>query len=77
MDQAQQQFLEYILERVQEDKVEEAKILLAESFKKLTEGNFTQNDIMVFIPRAMALLKPDKVEEVLAIMNGFAGDFLK
>ncbi len=74
MDQRQELFLGYILERVQEDKVEEAKALFLENFKKLTEGNFTQEDIVILIPKAMALLKPDKVEEVLAVMNEFAGD---
>ncbi|MBU5675554.1 hypothetical protein KQI88_03900 [Alkaliphilus sp. MSJ-5] len=77
MDQGQELFLGYILERVQEDKVEEAKALFLENFKKLTEGNFTQEDIVMLIPKAMALLKPDKVEEVLAVMNEFAGDLKK
>ena len=77
MDQGQELFLGYILERVQEDKVEEAKALFLENFKKLTEGNFTQEDIVILIPKAMALLKPDKVEEVLAVMNEFAGDLEK
>jgi len=76
MEQGQEQFLNYILERVQEDKVEEAKVLLADSFKKLSEGNFTQDDIMQFIPKMIALLKPDKIEEVQAIMMEFAGNFL-
>jgi len=77
MDQGQEQFLGYILERVQEDKVEEARVLLLESFKKLSEGNFTQDDIMQFIPKMMMLLKPDKIEEVQSIMMQFAGDFMK
>lgn len=77
MDQGQELFLGYILERVQEDKVEEAKALFLENFKKLTEGNFTQEDIVMLIPKSMALLKPDKVEEVLAVMNEFAGDLKK
>ena len=35
MHQGQEKFLGFILERVQEGKVDEAKSLLAESFKKL------------------------------------------
>ncbi len=77
MDQGQQQFLEYFLERVKEDKVEEAKALFNETFKKLTEGNISQEEIMMLIPVAMELLKPDKVEEVVAVMSEFARDFLK
>jgi len=77
MDQGQEQFLGYILERVQEDKVEEARVLLLDSFKKLSEGNFTQDDIMQFIPKMMMLLKPDKIDEVQSIMMEFAGNFMK
>lgn len=75
MNQAQEKFLEFILERIQEDKVEEAKALLADNFKKQSEGNFTQDDIARTIPKMLALLKPDKVEEVQGIMKQFAQDF--
>ena len=75
MNQGQEKFLEFILERVQEDKVEEAKALLADNFKKQSEGNFTQDDIAQTIPKMLALLKPDKVEEVQGIMKQFAQDF--
>lgn len=75
MNQGQEQFLGYILERVQEDKVEEAKALLADNFKKQAEGKFTYDDIVQFIPKMIALLKPEKVEEVQAVMKEFAGNF--
>jgi hypothetical protein len=75
MNQGQQQFLSYILERVQEDKVEEAKLLLADNFKKQSEGNFTYDDITQFVPKMVALLKPDKVEEVQAVMKQFGQNF--
>lgn len=72
MDQGQGMFLGYILERVQEDKVEEAKGLFFESFQKLSAGHFTQEDMLRLVPKAMALLKPECIEEVMAIMNQFA-----
>lgn len=72
MEQGQEMFLGYILERVQEDKIEEAKVLFFESFQKLTAGSFTGEDMMVLVPKAMALLKPECVEEVMAIMTQFA-----
>lgn len=75
MNQGQEKFLGFILERVKEDKIEEAKALLADNFKKQAEGNFTQDDIMQFIPKMITLLKPDKVEEVKAVMKQFAGNF--
>ena len=72
MNQGQEKFLGFILERVQEDKVDEAKALLAESFNKQAEGTFSHEYIMEFIPKMIALLKADKVEEVKAIMEQFA-----
>lgn len=72
MNQGQEQFLGFILERVKEDKVGEAKELLADNFKKQAEGNFTQEDVLQFIPKMISLLKPEKVEEVQAVMKQFA-----
>jgi hypothetical protein len=75
MENGQEQFLSFILERVKEDKVEEAEELLVENFKKLTEGNFTQDDIMQFIPKMVALLKPEKLGEVQTVVMQFAENF--
>ena len=50
MHQGQEKFLGFILERVQEGKVDEAKSLLAESFKKQSEGTFSHEYIIEFIP---------------------------
>ncbi|MCO1603749.1 hypothetical protein [Desulfosporosinus nitroreducens] len=75
MNHEQEQFLSFILERVKDDKVEEAKELLVENFKKLTEGNFTQDDIMLFFPKMIALLKPEKLEEVQTVVMQFAENF--
>lgn len=72
MNQGQEQFFDFILERVQEDKVAEAKALLAESFKKQSDGTFTHDYITEFIPKMIALLKPENVEEVQAIMVQFS-----
>ena len=72
MNQEQEQFLSFILERVKADKVEEAKVLLECNFKKLSEGNFTQDDLAQVIPKMLDLLKPDKIEEVQTVMKQFA-----
>lgn len=77
MNQGQEKFLAFILERVQEDKVDEAKSLLSESFKKQQEGTFSHEYIMEFIPKMIALLKADKVEEVKEIMEQFAKNINK
>ncbi|WP_071392753.1 hypothetical protein [Bacillus tuaregi] len=73
--QGQEMFLNYILERVQEGKEDEAKEILTENFKKLTEGTFSQEDIQVFLPKMISLLKPEKLEEVAGVVKQFAGEF--
>lgn len=75
MNKGQEMFLNYILERVQEDQVEEVKALLMETFKKQNEGTFTKEDMNQFIPKMTSLLKQDKVEEVKKIMEEFASNF--
>ena len=72
MDQGQEKFYGFILERVQEDKIEEAKALLADNFAKQREGTFKQADALQFIPKMMSLLKPEQVDEVKAIMKQFS-----
>lgn len=72
MNAGQEKFLKFILERVKEDKVDEVKELLADNFKKQEEGKFTGDDATQFIPKMISLLRPDKVEEVQAIMKQFA-----
>lgn len=74
MNQGQEKFLGFVLERVQEDKVEEAKALLADNFKKQAEGTFTQEDALQFMPKMITLLKPEKVKEVQEVMKQFAQD---
>ncbi|HWJ77587.1 MAG TPA: hypothetical protein VNR61_05890 [Niallia sp.] len=73
--QGQEMFLNFILQRVKEDKVEEAKAVLEENFKKQDEGTFTKEDIEQFIPKMMNLLKPEKLDEVKAVAKNFSGDF--
>ncbi|GKU25682.1 hypothetical protein [Clostridium folliculivorans] len=72
MNEGQERFLGYILERAQEDKVEEAKALLAGNFKKQAEGTFTAEDAKQFAIKIITFLKPEKVEEVQAVMKQFA-----
>jgi len=72
MNEGQEKFLGYILERVQEDKIEEARALLTDSFRKQEEGNFAYEDAVQLIPKMISLLKPEKVEEVQAVVKQFS-----
>ena len=73
--QAQEMFLNFILQRVQAGKEDEAKEILIENFRKQDEGTFTQEDIAQFVPKMLSLLNPDKIEEIKAIAKQFAGSF--
>jgi hypothetical protein len=73
--QGQEKFLSFILQRVKEDKVDEAKQLLEENFKKQNEGTFTKEDVEQFIPKMISILKPEKLEEVQAVVKQFSGGF--
>ncbi|MGG1677985.1 hypothetical protein ACIFOT_19830 [Neobacillus sp. NRS-1170] len=73
--QGQEMFLNFILQRVQEGKEEEAKEILTENFRKQNEGTFSQDDIQQFIPKMISLLKPEKLDEVQAVVKQFSGDF--
>ncbi|PEJ59021.1 MULTISPECIES: hypothetical protein [unclassified Bacillus (in: firmicutes)] len=73
--QAQEMFLNFILQRVQEGKENEAKEILLENFKKQDEGTFSLEEVQQFVPKMITLLKPDKLEEVKAVVMQFAGNF--
>ena len=73
--QGQEMFLEFILQRVQEGKEEEAREILTENFRKQAEGTFSQEDIQAFIPKMISLIKPEKLDEIKAVVQRFSGEF--
>lgn len=73
--QGQEMFLNFILQRVQEGKENEAKEILTENFRKQAEGTFSQEDIQEFIPKMISLLKPEKLDEVATVVKQFSGEF--
>lgn len=75
MTNKQAQFLDYILKRVQDGKVNEAKKIINEYFEKQDNGTFTRSDIGEFIPKITMLLKPNHVDEVHDVLHEFAASF--
>lgn len=71
MNDGQKKFLGFILDRVKEDKKQEAEALLAESFGKQKEGTFNKEYLMSFIPKMMSCIREDKMEEVKNIMMNY------
>ncbi|GIM32234.1 hypothetical protein [Paraclostridium bifermentans] len=68
MNNGQERFFNFIIERVSLKNQDKAKELLNESFKKQDEGTFNKEYMMSFIPRMLELIKPESIEEVKNIM---------
>ena len=71
MNNGQEKFFSFIMERVESKNQDKAKELLDESFSKQKDGSFNQEYLMSFIPRMLELIKPECVEEVKNIMTNF------
>jgi len=76
MNPGQKKFHAFIMGRVKEDQVEEAKILLSESFQKQDERSFDSEYLRdQFMPKMEAMLRPEAVEEVVHIMKDFGAKY--
>lgn len=71
MNKGQQQFFNFIMERVTEEGKSKAEALLKESFEKQANGTFNKEYIQAFIPEMLGLLKPEHFEEVKNIMLNY------
>jgi ribosomal protein S3AE len=63
MNEGQQRFYDFVMERVQEGKEEEIKAIMSESFKRQQEGTFSKEYMNEIVPKMIMLLKPECVEE--------------
>jgi len=77
MNPGQEKFYNFIMERVQAGKQDEANALLKESFAKQADGTFNAEYLKSFAPRMIAILKPECVAEVKAIMSQFGPSHTK
>ena len=71
MNNGQEKFLNFILERVDAENIEKAKELLNESFAKQADGTFNKAYMIGFMPRMLELIKPEFVEEIKNIMLNY------
>jgi len=63
MNPGQKQFHDFALERVQAGKEAEFTALMEESFNKQDTGAFTPEYMSQIVPKMMALLRPECIEE--------------
>lgn len=71
MNEVQQKFFDFIMENVEENNKLAAIGLLTESFSKQADGSFNKEYLSSFVPKMLALLKPDSVEKVKNIMSNY------
>lgn len=72
MNQGQNMFYSFILERVTDDNKEAVQKLLQDSFTRQASGNFTREYLLETQAKLLKMLKPETVEEVKAAMAHFA-----
>ncbi len=72
MNQGQELFYNFFIERVKDDKKEEAKSLLKDSFAKQAAGTFDVAYLQEIMSKFLAIVKPEAVEEVKEAMDHFA-----
>ncbi len=73
----QEEFLSFILEKVSGDDHGKAKDILGGAFKKQDDGEFGLDDVVAMAPKLLSLLKPEHIDEVKNVMEGFAKGFGK
>ncbi|AUS97218.1 hypothetical protein CDQ84_16515 [Clostridium thermosuccinogenes] len=72
MNPGQKMFYNFFMERVKEDKKDEAKALLEESFARQDAGTFDKAYFQEMMPKYFAVIKPDAIEELKQAMEHFA-----
>ena len=73
MNQGQQQFFDFIAERLSPEHYDEGVALLNEGFAKQADGSFSQQYLKEYHEKMLSFLKPESVEEVKRIMEQFGG----
>jgi hypothetical protein len=72
MNQGQEMFYNFFIERAKDDKKEEAKKLLMEGFVRQDAGTFDKEYLQNIMPQYFDLIKPEAVEELKQAMQHFA-----
>lgn len=72
MNQGQEMFYNFFMERAKADKKEEAKALLEEGFARQAAGTFDKAYLQEIMPQYFDFIKPEAIEELKQAMEHFA-----
>lgn len=65
-------FYDFFIDRALDDKKEEARQLLEESFSRQAAGTFNMAYLQEIMPKFFSVVKPEAIDEVKEAMNHFA-----
>jgi hypothetical protein len=72
MNPGQKMFYDFFIDRALEDKKDEARGLLEESFARQAAGTFNMAYLQEIMPKFFSVVKPEAIDEVKEAMNHFA-----
>lgn len=72
MNAGQEQFFNFIVERVRDEHKDATKELMQENFKSQAAGTYTREQLVETQEKLLKMLKPEAMEEVKAAMAHFA-----
>lgn len=77
MNDEQQKMQEYILERTHEHKTDDQKEVLANNFDVLLKNDPDKDESIItkINEKILENVKPEYIEDVTALLNGFASNF--
>jgi len=77
MNPGQKMFFNFAVERVQTGKEEAIKAIMTESFARQEAGTFTREYMGEVVPKMMALIRPECVEEFQKAAQHMSGQLEK
>ncbi|MBW8382310.1 MAG: hypothetical protein K0M69_07315 [Youngiibacter sp.] len=72
MNPGQKMFYDFFIERALEDRKDEARELLEESFSRQAAGTFNMAYLQEIMPKFFSVVKPEAINDVKEAMNHFA-----
>lgn len=75
MNEMQQKFYDFIVEKVGAENVESAKSLLTDAFDKQQNGGFNLMYLTTFVPKLLGLIPDEHKEEVMKVVEEFKSKF--
>lgn len=77
MNQGQEKFLGFFLEKAISEKHGEAKSMIGDMFEKMEKGELNVEHLSEAAPKMLEMIKDEHMDEVKGVIEGFIGNFGK